>query len=234
MGLTISYSLRLDSASSEEVRQKMRALHRLAADLPLQELGEVADLQGDACHLQETDPLTTLKFGAMTMEDYGVIHNRGDGKIPSCVHLIGFEVFAGDGCSTCTFGLATHAANPSQWQWKDYCKTQYASNPDYGGLEHFLRCHLAIVKILEFCQQLGILQEVTDPSGYWEHHNLEALLTSLRQHNILTAAMIGSAKDLLQPLGYTAQAPILDRPDFEHLEAMGRTPSSVEEAGDQA
>jgi hypothetical protein len=125
-----------------------------------------------------------LKFGALTMEDYGVIHNRGDGKIPGCAHPLGFAVFAGDGCSTRTFGLAIHAANPGQWQWEDSCKSQYASNPDYGGLAHFLCCDLTGLKLLG---------------------------TTI-----------------------TTQAPVLDRPDFEHLEAMGRTPSSVEEAGDQA
>lgn len=226
MGLTISYTLHLESASKEEVRRKMEALHRLAADLPLVELGELVDLEGEACRLQDDDPHERVKFGAMTMEDYGEIHKRNDTAVPSCLQLIGFRVMAGDGCSSCSFGLATHASDPGRWQWYDYCKTQYASNPEYGGLENFLRSHLAVLKILEGGQQLGLLKEAHDPSGYWENHDLEALVKSLREHNIFTAAMIGSVKDLLEPLGYTAQAPILERPDFEHLEAEGRSPQA--------
>jgi hypothetical protein len=163
----------------------------------------------------------------MTLEDYGEIHKQNDTAVPSCLQLIGFRMVAGDGCGSCTFGLATHAADPRRWAWYDYCKTQYASNPDYGGLENFLRCHLSIIKIMEGCQQLGLLKNAHDPSGYWENHDLEALVNSLRQHNIFTAAMIGSVKDLLDPLGYTALAPILERPDFEHLEALGRTPDAA-------
>lgn len=236
MGLTISYTLRLESASGELVLEKMRSLHRLAADLPLKEPGELVNLEGDACHLQEADgSLTILKFGVMTLEDHKEVHNQRYDNVPSCAHPIGFEVFAGDGCSSSSFGLASHAATLDHWEWVDHCKTQYASNPDYGGLEHVLRCHLTVLKILEFCQQLGILERVCNPSGYWEHHNLQALVMSLREHNIFTAAMISSVKDLLEPLVYTAQAPILDRSDFEHLEAHGRKPPPppAEEGGSQ-
>jgi hypothetical protein len=226
MGLTLSYSLLLESASRQEAREKMETLRRLAADLPLMELGELVDLEGDACRLRDDDPDERVKFGAMTLEDYGEIHKQIDAAVPSCLQLIGFRVLAGDGCSSCSFGLASHAASPHRWAWYDFCKTQYASNPDYGGLENFLRCHLSIIKIMEGCQRLGLLNKAHDPSGYWETHDVEALVKSLRQHNIFTAAMIGSVKDLLDPLGYTAQAPILERPDFEHLEAEGRTPKA--------
>lgn len=226
MGLTISYSLLLNSATGEEVREKLLELRRFASDLPLEKLGELVDMEGDACHLLDPDPNTSVKFGAMAIEDYEVIHKGIDKNVPSCSHLVGFEVFAGGGCSTCTFGLATHASNPGHWQWQDYCKTQYASNPGYGGLENFLRCHQAVIHILDACQRLGILESASDPSGYWEERNLETLVKSLREHNIFTAAAVGNVKDLLEPLGYTSQAAILNRPDFEHLEALGRIPSS--------
>ena len=39
---------------------------------------------------------------------------------------------------------------------------QYASNPDCGGVENFLRCHLAVVKLLDHAATLGILKEVSD------------------------------------------------------------------------
>lgn len=224
MGLTLSYSLLLESACREEVREKIGALRRLAADLPFKELGELVELEGDACRLQDDDPNERVKFGAMTLEDYGEIHKGEYAAVPSCLQLIGFRVFAGDGCSSCTFGLANHAANPTRWAWYDFCKTQYASNPDYGGLENFLRCHLALVRIIESAQELGLLEKANDPSDYFQNHDLEALVKCLQDYNLFTAATIGSVKDLLEPLGYTAQAPILERPDFERLEAQGRMP----------
>jgi hypothetical protein len=79
-----------------------------------------------------------------------------------------------------------------------------------------------VLKILEFAQQLGILAEATDPSGYWENRDLEALVRNVTQQNIFIAAIMGSLKDALQPLGYSAKAPALNRADFEYLEANGR------------
>jgi len=38
----------------------------------------------------------------------------------------------------------------------------------------------------------------------------------------LIAAAVGGLKDGLKTLGYGAEAPILERADFEHLEAQGR------------
>jgi hypothetical protein len=229
MGLAITYSLRLQSVTSDVILATMNTLHRHAADLPFVRLGEVVDLRGEDCLLNNDDTHTLLKFGAMTLEDYGEIHKNRFNTVPTCSQLIGFEVLPGDGCNTCTFGLASDADHPQNWHWYDYCKTQYASNPDYGGLANFLQSHLAVLKLLECCQQLDILEKATDPSGYWEHQDMDALVTSLREHNILTAAMIGSFKDLLEPLGYTTQAPILERPDFEHLEAQGRIPAPGED-----
>jgi hypothetical protein len=39
--------------------------------------------------------------------------------------------------------------------------------------------------------------------------------------NLFTAAAIGGLKDALETRGYRAEAPILERADFEHLEAQG-------------
>ena len=38
------------------------------------------------------------------------------------------------------------------WRWHSFCKTQYASDPRCGGVENFLRCHLCVVKLLDFPQ----------------------------------------------------------------------------------
>jgi len=221
VGLTISYSLGLTYASIEQAREKIIRLHHHASDLPLMELGDVTELEGAACCFEEHDPHLNLKFGALRLED--IAHNL-DRHIPEmkCTKLIGFDVFPGNGCSRTSFGLATYSEAPTSWQWHAYCKTQYASNPEYGGIENFLKSHISVLKILEFAQQLGILAEATDPSGYWENRDLEALVKHVTQQNIFIAAIMGSLKDALQPLGYSAKAPALNRADFEYLEANGR------------
>ena len=40
--------------------------------------------------------------------------------------------------------------------------------------------------------------------------------------NMFIAAAVGGLKDGLETRGYSAEAPILERADFEHLEAQGR------------
>lgn len=44
--------------------------------------------------------------------------------------------------------------------------------------------------------------------------------------NMFIAAAVGGLKDGLETLGYRAEAPILERADFENLEAQGRLQTS--------
>jgi hypothetical protein len=219
-----SYSLALADATADEARTRISQLHRLAADLPLVELGPLTELQGSACNTTEDDPLLTVKNGAMTIDDIAAFFADRN-AIPSCRHLIGFSIFPAEGSHRCSFGLAIHAEGSTSWQWRDFCKTQYASSPECGGLQNFLRCHQAVLQLVDHCQELGILDHACDPSGYWEHHDLEQLVKCVNEYNIFTAAAIGTVKDALAPMGYSAEAPILERADFEHLEAQGRHPS---------
>jgi hypothetical protein len=139
-------------------------------------------------------------------------------------YIIGFNSFLGEGSETPVFGLATHSKikEINDWSWMSFCKTQYASNPEYGGLENFLKCHLLIVKMLDGTCELEINCNVSDETGYWEHRNLEELVKILRQHNLLIAAFTGEMKDNLAARGLVSESPIFDYPNFEYLEAEGK------------
>jgi len=41
--------------------------------------------------------------------------------------------------------------------WSGFCKTQYAHRH---GLDHFMHCHLALIKLLDYAKELGILHHV--------------------------------------------------------------------------
>jgi hypothetical protein len=123
-----------------------------------------------------------------------------------------------------TFGLAIPEQGETDWSWFSYCKTQYASNPEYGGLENFLACHLKIVLLLDAIAQLGINCEVTDNGNYWESRALVVMSEAIGQSNLFMAAVMGGLKDRLEnALGGTLQAPIIQYPNFEHLEAEGQS-----------
>lgn len=221
MGLTIGYTLALADASPEEARRRIAALHKGAAQLDLPELGPIIERQGEGiCRTDSDDPLFCIKQGAMSVEDYAAFF-RNRQAIPSCRQLVGFTAFLGAGCHRCSFGLAIHAEGSHQWQWQDFCKTQYASSPESGGRAHFIRCHQRVLALLDRCDELGILASACDPSGYRDHRKHEQLVSCVNDSNLFTAAAIGGLKDSLETHGYRAKAPILERVDFEHLEAQG-------------
>jgi len=105
------------------------------------------------------------------------------------------------------------------WQWSSFCKTQYASDPNCGGMQNFLRCHLAVIKLLDRAKELGILAGVSDEGEFWDKRDIPALAREVGDWNEAIAAFAGQMKDWL---GDDVQSAITAFPNFEHLEAKGR------------
>jgi hypothetical protein len=148
--------------------------------------------------------------------------------------LIAFTTWPGEGCEAANFGLCQFpavlqtprgslATGLAGWRWSSFCKTQYASNPQCGGVPHFLRCHLTVIALLDRAMALGCLDQVSDEGGFWEQRNLPALVREIGSGNELLAAFGGKLKDLLGdgPLG--VQSAIAQYPNFEQLEAAGES-----------
>jgi hypothetical protein len=231
MGLTIHYQLRSDTRSDKKVRQLVDDLRKRALDLPFAEVGEVAELDGDRCDYQSydgNDPLRWLVVQAgQHVEREGTYHRVK----PSSV--VAFTTFPGEGCEAANFGLAIypkfiHLRDPIKrrttkletglkgWCWRSFCKTQYASGI---GIDHFVRCHLCVVRMLDRARDLGILASVTDEGGFWEKRDVKGLVQEVGEWNEGMAALVGQLKDMF---GDDFEAPITQYPDFEHLEAKGR------------
>jgi hypothetical protein len=153
-------------------------------------------------------------------------------------HLIAFATLPGDGCEPANFGLCRYPAQIevtdsdwphrkrklrtrlSGWFWGSFCKTQYASNRDCGGVENFLRCHLAVIRMLDHAKSLDILADVSDEGDFWQDRDVRALARQVGQWNETIAAFAGGLKDLLG--SDQVDAEITKFPNFEHLEAAGR------------
>ncbi len=91
-------------------------------------------------------------------------------------HLIAFTIRPGDGCEAANFGLCQYPktildngrrirTKVSGWRWWSFCKTQYASNPACGGLPNFLRCHIGLVRLLDYANEIGVLADAKDEGG---------------------------------------------------------------------
>jgi len=97
--------------------------------------------------------------------------------------LVCFPVWPGKGCEPAAFGFCKLPAVVG-WQWSFTCCTQQANRPEQGGLENFLRCHLAIISLLDAIQQAGLVQvEVKDDAGYWERRDPTKLAEAVQTWN---------------------------------------------------
>jgi hypothetical protein len=146
--------------------------------------------------------------------------------------LEGFVLFVrlGKDCETlalglCRFPLTVFANGRSRrtglggWRWEGFCKTQYAS---LHGWEHFRRCHLAVLGLLDAARRFGCRVTVSDEGEYWPGRNEAALRRNVGEMNCAIAAAAGAMKDFDKASGAEGvQSPIFAHPQFEHLEAEG-------------
>jgi len=145
--------------------------------------------------------------------------------------IIAFSAWPGEGCEESNFGLCQYPAEvidpergtiktkKSGWSWSSFCKTQYASDPNCGGVKNFLQCHFTVIAMLDKARALGCLDEASDEGHFWEHRNVETLVKEIGSWNQMIAAFGGKLKDVL---GGGVEMPIANFPDFEKLEAAGQ------------
>jgi len=247
MGLTIHYSLRSSTRSPKKARELVAHLRGRALDLPFEQVGDIVELSGAECDfetLDQDDPNRWLLIQAGQNVDRPASGGGTNSDSVAPIHVLAFEAQPGPGCEPANFGLCRYPAvievedeehfvrgegfvRPTRrirtgltgWHWSSFCKTQYASNSDCGGVQNFLRCHLAVIKVLDQAKSLGILDEVSDEGDFWEKRDVRALAEEVGQWNEMIAAFAGQLKD---QFGADFEAPITDFPDFEHLEARGQ------------
>ena len=236
MGLTIHYSLKARGGDAR-ARKLVHTLHQTAQDLPLKELGPVIELVGPDCDWEQRkqdDPLRWLLIQARESVETaqrqvgGTVYSTGHRVTPS--RLIAFTTLPGDGCEEANFGLGQFPTvvetrdgplktGLTGWRWSSFCKTQYASDPRYGGAANFLRCHLTVIALLDKAKNLGCLDEVDDEGKFWQQRDIVALVNEIGSWNELIAAFGGRLKDIA---GEAVEMPISQFPTFEQLEAAGQ------------
>lgn len=229
MGLTIHYDLKSETRSIKQVRQQVEQLRQRALDLPFQHVGEVVELKGDQADFNKLEPNDPNRWLLIQAGQYVERNGYHYGVPPS--HVIAFSTLPGPGSEEANIGLARYPSTIeghdgmkirtglTGWSWSSFCKTQYASNPECGGVENFLRCHLSVIKLLDIAQELGLLENVADEGEFWEKRDVEALANEVGEWNQMVAGFVGKLKD---ELGGDFVAPITEYPDFERLEAKGR------------
>jgi hypothetical protein len=235
MGLTIHYGLKSNTRSSKKARELVAHLRGRALDLPFAQVEDIVELSGEVPDFDQrgqNDPHGWLLIQAGQYIERETPDGRSHCYRVAPTHVIAFSTLPGEGCEQANFGLCRYPAFIevtdsnlphrtkrirtclSGWRWSSFCKTQYASNPECGGVENFLRCHLAIVKMLDHAKTLGILEEVCDEGDFWQNRDVRALAQQVGPWNEMVAAFAGELKDLL---GDQVDSEITKFPDFEHL-----------------
>ena len=238
MGLTIHYALRSTTRSPKTARQQVEQLRQRALDLPFAEVGEIVDLGGEDCDVQRYDREDPRRW--LLIQSGGFVERGSQSVQVPPLRVIAFTAFPGDGCEPANLGLVRYPSvidvptvgrvrtGLIGWRWSSFCKTQYASDPQCGGVEHFLRCHLSVVALLDHAKSLGVLDAVSDEGGFYEKRDMPALVQEVGQWNEMIAGFVGRLKD---EYGEQFEAAITKFSDFEHLEAKGREGESGPESG---
>src|SRR5208283_4467735 len=114
--------------------------------------------------------------------------------------ILGFQINVAPGCEWMELLLATYPktiliedertrrpkrlrTNFHGWCGEGFCKTQYASRTDCGGVPNFLRSHLSVCRLLDHAKEMGILKSVSDEGGFFERRDIPALVNEIADWN---------------------------------------------------
>src|ERR1019366_341394 len=158
MGLTIHYRLTTEFTNPKNFRQLVETIRQHALDLPFKEVGEVKEFTGNETDYRSGDEEDRW----LKIQSSGYVA-AGRGMLAVApLHVIALPTWPGEGCKYPAFFPSPPKGKKvptrlSGWRWTSFCKTQYASDPKAGGVENFLRCHLSVIKVLDFIKQTGLV-----------------------------------------------------------------------------
>lgn len=208
MGLTLHYELRSGVRTAAQALRLIERLREAACDLPFEEVGPITEWKAESGEREDFP-------GGMWHATQFVQRGESWSEIYPA-RLVAFRIEPAAGSESAEFGLARYPRRAG-WSWKSFCKTQYASAPQHGGVANFVRCHVGLVKLLDVAAKLGVQVKVVDESEYWKNRDGEALVREISRWNELIAGVGGALKDA-QGSGQVT-GPIFEFPNFEHLEA---------------
>ena len=181
MGLSIQYTLTAPpETDAARVKEMVHALRRFASDLQYNgRLDHVGQVTRDTAMHRWCEEFLSYPCTGLPGRHHEVSVRPLDGWV--------FVADPGRNCETMTLGLYRYPltvrvedrlvrTNLRGWRLKHFCKTQYAGQE---GWEHFLRCHKAVIELLEGAKALGFGVEINDEGGYWPGRNVRKLRRNL-------------------------------------------------------
>jgi hypothetical protein len=203
MGLTIHYNLKFKGTTTE-AKKILEQLRQRAMDLPFHAVGSLIDRKDGDCNYDGAYE-ESLKWFLIQGEGMVTV-----GNLTYCVpakRLMGFTILVGAGCEPMNVGFGQYPSfivpdekriktgyTSGVWYWGSFCKTQFASKEECGGIPNFLKCHLTVCKLLRYAKSLGVLEEVNDESDYWTSGDRLALANTVGKWNRGLAELLTAIK----------------------------------------
>ena len=240
MGLTVHWKFSTRKRKKESVLSLLEKLRQRAMDMPFKGVGEIVILEGENVKFTAGDRDDPFLWEKITGQKYIEYPKqiwekwaRHDSISPEAI--LCFTIDVGDGSESATIGFCKYPKYieyvpntilphrkakmeiKGGWQMSSFCKTQYANEH---GLENFLRCHKTLIDFLDYVDELGALESVSDEGDYYENRDLEKLAQEIGEWDSMVAALCGKIQDSL-PENASLIAPIKNYSNFEYLEAKG-------------
>lgn len=221
MGVTIHYSLRLETRSAAKAARTVREMHAAAVRYATR------------CRLGAVGAVYPLAEAVLHSRHWVLVRERDQTRMLEAEPLVGwcFDVDIGEGCEPATFGLGSYPGFVADgvrrrrtglaggWRFRAFCKTQYAGQL---GPEHLLHCHRAVIDLILLWKKTGVAVDISDEGEYWPSRDPSVLFQRTRALDQFVAALAGSLKDAAEEFGGPpVESPIFKYPQFERLEAEG-------------
>ena len=194
MGLKIGYHFEF-RGTKKELLERMKALQERFRDMPVERVREIHEVR-TAAFEQGSDFWEHMLGFMMMLNHYrhpgfgnDQLCDKRKDRIRKSGNGVCFIVDIGPGCESFTVFFGRFG-NGKVWRGMGCTKTQYA--------EHFVDAHTLVVRLLDICQEYGILKSVNDDGGYWETRDLTVLGENI---NASTNFMKLVSKALPQILG---------------------------------
>jgi len=211
MGLTISYKVSF-KGTAEELLAKLETVRQKCLDQPFHTVGEIDHIlyrKADIMFyrmLQEmywfpNNTEENLQKRNKALKDRGLdidtMIDVDQHKEPKDYEVIKWGLWAGKGCEGTNF---TFIKKGNRWSCTNFTKTQYAEN--------FVRCHLAVIFVLDELKNAGLIVRVKDEGHYWDTRSLKRLAKEINDYTNMIVGMFNILEEKAKDMGIDVESPI--------------------------
>ncbi len=222
MGLTINWTIEY-KGNKEQLVKKLQQIRSKCLDLPFEQVREVKvakitkdtwttynRLQQECSYpnntdenLERRDGILEQNFGITTWEMIEADHYWSGKKMIECsgkqTTLVGLYLHPGKGCEDSSLNFYKRG---NKYVCQSFCKTQYA--------EHFVRCHLLVIQLLDMLKQEGFEVNVSDAGEYWETRDLKVLGKNINESTAMLKSVFGGLQTAAKKNGMVLEASITE------------------------